>query len=57
LLVLMLLLTQMSLDYFGKNVKDPIDNKPIDVKMNGQWKRFGKLTFNDRIWTDDQLQR
>ena len=31
MLVLMLLLTQMSLDYFGKNVKDPIDNQPIDV--------------------------
>ena len=57
MLVLMLLLTQMSLDYFGKNVKDPIDNQTIDVIMDGEWKRFGKLTFNDRIWTDDQLQR
>jgi hypothetical protein len=47
----------MAMDYFGKKIKDPVDNQPIDVIMKGQWKRFGELNFNDRIWTDDQLRR
>ena len=50
----MLLLTQMSLDYFGKKLKDPIDNQPTDVIMNGQWKRFGELNFNDKVWITNQ---
>ena len=40
-----------------KKSKDTVDKQPIDVIMNGQWKHFGKLNFNDRTWTDDQLQR
>ena len=47
----------MNLDYFGKKPKELLDNEPIEVIMDGEWKRFGKLKFNDRIWTDDQLQR
>lgn len=30
-----------------------LDNQSIEVKMEGSWKRFGKLNFNDRIWTDE----
>ena len=54
MLVLTLLLTQMAMDYFGKKTKDPIDNQPIDVIMNGQWKRFGDLEFDDKVWTTNQ---
>ena len=54
MLVLTLLLTQMAMDYFGKNVKDPIDNQPIDVKIEGQWKRFGDLEFDDKVWITNQ---
>ena len=54
MLVLTLLLTQMAMDYFGKNIKDPIDNQPIDVIMKGQWKRFGDLNFNDKVWITNQ---
>jgi len=54
LLVLTLLITQMAMDYFGKKTKDPIDNQTIDVIMNGQWKRFGDLNFNDKVWTTNQ---
>ena len=54
MLVLILLLTQMALDYFVKNIKDPLDNQPIDVIMKGQWKRFGDLNFNDKVWITNQ---
>ena len=54
MLVLTLLLTQMAMDYFGKNIKDPIDNQSIDVIMKGQWKRFGDLNFNDKAWITNQ---
>lgn len=49
----MLLLMQMGMDYFGKKIQQPLDKEPIAVKMKGSWKQFGKLTFNDRVWTDE----
>ena len=56
MLVLTLLLTQMAVDYFGKKIKDPIDNRSIDVIMNGQWKRFGELNFSDKVWITNQKE-
>ena len=53
LLVLTLLLIQMGMDYFGKKIQQPLDKEPINVKMEGSWKQFGKLTFNDSVLTKD----
>jgi len=53
LLVLTLLLIQMGMGYFGKKIQQPLDKEPITVKMEGSWKQFGKLTFNDSVLTKD----
>ena len=53
-MIIILLLILISSVFFNKNCKEPIDNQPIDVIMNGQWKRFGDLNFNDRIWITNQ---
>ena len=34
-------------------IQESLDNQPIEIKMEGDWKQFGKLTFNDRVWTDE----
>ena len=34
-------------------IQESLDNQPIEIKMEGSWRDFGKLTFNDRVWTDE----
>ena len=51
LLVLTLLLIQMGMDYFGKKIQQPLDKEPIEIKIEGSWEQFGKLTFNDSVLT------
>ena len=53
-MIIILLLILISSVFFNKNYKEPIDNQPIDVIMNGQWKRFGDLNFNDKVWITNQ---
>ena len=36
-----------------KMIQESLDNQPIEIKMEGSWRDFGKLTFNDRVWTDE----
>ena len=36
-----------------KMIQESLDNEPIEIKMEGDWKQFGKLSFNDRFWTDE----
>ncbi len=51
LLVLTLLLIQMGMDYFGKKIQQPLDKEPIEIKIEGSWEQFGKLTFDDSVLT------
>ena len=51
LLVLTLLLIQMGMDYFGKKIQQPLDKEPIEIKIEGSWEQFCKLTFNDSVLT------
>ena len=32
-------------------IQESLDNQPIEIKMEGSWRDFGKLTFNDKVWT------
>ena len=34
-------------------IQESLDNQPIEIKMEGSWEQFGKLTFNDRVLTKD----
>ena len=34
-------------------IQESLDNEPIEIKMEGSWEQFGKLTFNDRVLTKD----
>ncbi len=34
-----------------KIIQESLDNQPIEIKMEGDWKQFGKLTFNDSVLT------
>ena len=36
-----------------KMIQESLDNEPIEIKMEGSWEQFGKLTFNDRVLTKD----
>jgi len=36
-----------------KMIQESLDNQPIEIKMEGSWRDFGKLTFNDKVWTDE----
>ena len=36
-----------------KMIQESLDNQPIEIKMEGSWRDFGKLTFNDRVLTKD----
>ncbi len=36
-----------------KMIQESLDNQPIEIKMEGSWRDFGKLTFNDRVWTNE----
>tara|TARA_B110000196_G_C20857641_1_gene525836 strand:- start:314 stop:505 length:192 start_codon:yes stop_codon:yes gene_type:complete len=37
----------------SEKIEEPLDKEPITVKMEGSWKRFGKLTFTDSVLTKD----
>ena len=37
-----------------KIIQESLDNEPIEIKMEGSWRDFGKLTFNDKVWTDER---
>ena len=34
-------------------IQESLDNQPTEIKIEGDWKEFGKLTFNDRVWVDE----
>ena len=34
-------------------IQESLDNEPIEIKIEGSWEQFGKLTFNDRVLTKD----
>ena len=36
-----------------KIIQESLDNEPIEIKIEGSWEQFGKLTFNDRVLTKD----
>ena len=36
-----------------KMIQESLDNEPIEIKIEGSWEEFGKLTFNDRVLTKD----
>ncbi len=36
-----------------KMIQESLDNEPIEIKIEGSWEQFGKLTFNDRVLTKD----
>jgi len=35
-----------------KMIQESLDNQPIEIKMEGSWKDFGKLTFSDQVWSN-----
>jgi len=37
-----------------KMIQESLDNEPIEIKIEGSWEQFGKLTFSDRVWTDER---
>ena len=51
-ILLLLVLVWLGFQKEPEKVKEPLDKEPITVKMEGSWKQFGKLTFNDKVWTD-----
>lgn len=53
IILLLLVLVWLGFQKEPEKVKEPLDKQPITVKMEGSWKQFGKLTFNDRVWTDE----
>ena len=36
-----------------KMIQESLDNEPIEIKIEGSWEQFGKLTFNDSVLTKD----
>ena len=36
-----------------KMIEESLDNEPIEIKIEGSWEQFGKLTFNDSVLTKD----
>lgn len=36
-----------------EKIEESLDNKPIEIKIEGSWEQFGKLTFNDSVLTKD----
>ena len=36
-----------------KMIQESLDNEPIEIKIEGSWEQFGKLTFNDRVLSKD----
>lgn len=35
-----------------KMIQESLDNQPIEIKMEGSWKDFGKLSFSDQVWSN-----
>ena len=46
-------LHHIQLQKIEKKIEESLDNEPIEIKMEGSWRDFGKLTFNDRVWTNE----
>ncbi len=46
-------LHHIQLQKIEKMIQESLDNEPIEIKIEGSWEQFGKLTFNDRVWTDE----
>lgn len=36
-----------------KMIQESLDSQPIEIKMEGSWEQFGKLTFSDSVLTKD----
>tara|TARA_Y100001937_G_scaffold94500_1_gene128168 strand:+ start:425 stop:631 length:207 start_codon:yes stop_codon:yes gene_type:complete len=36
-----------------KMIQESLDKEPIEIKIEGSWEQFGKLTFNDSVLTKD----
>ena len=36
-----------------KMIQESLDNEPIEIKIEGSWEQFGKLTFSDSVLTKD----
>jgi hypothetical protein len=53
IILLLLVLVWLGFQKEPEKVKEPLDKEPITVKMEGSWKQFGKLTFSDRVWTNE----
>ena len=34
-------------------IQESLDNQPIEIKIEGSWRDFGKLTINDSVWTNE----
>ena len=43
--------TKKKLKNLEKKIEESLDNKPIEIKIEGSWEQFGKLTFNDSVLT------
>ena len=46
-------LHHIQLQKIEKKIEESLDNEPIEIKIEGSWEQFGKLTFNDRVLTKD----
>ena len=53
IILLLLVIVWLGFQKEPKKVKEPLDKEPTTVKMEGSWKQFGKLTFNDSVLTKD----
>jgi len=53
IILLLLVLVWLGFQKEPEKVKEPLDNEPITVKMEGSWEQFGKLTFSDSVLTKD----
>ncbi len=53
IILLLLVLIWLGFQKETEKIKEPLDKEPITVKMEGSWKQFGKLTFNDSVLTKD----
>ncbi len=43
-------LHHLKLQKIEKKIEESLDNQPIEIKMEGSWEQFGKLTFSDKVW-------
>ncbi len=47
------MLSSTRLKNLEKKIEESLDNQPIEIKIEGSWEQFGKLTFNDSVLTKD----